>query len=293
MRPLILHGHLFKNAGSTFDWSLRRCFGDKFLDHRDDETMREGGSKFLESLIVNNPELMAISSHVMPLMSSYPDGIDIMPIYFLRHPLLRVRSVYEFELRQLPAITPGAIEAKNKTFREYVEWRLDEKIGAIIRNYHCRYLGGLRRRGPSSKDDKKDFERAMKTLAQSQVAPIVESYDVSMIILEENLKPLFHSIDLSYVAQNVHNPEAKEISLDEKLSILRDDLGELYDRLVIANQFDLSLYEAGKKLLNNQREKISKFDKKLYDFHHRCEYVKRSYSTSKWTKLIRFPKIFK
>ena len=95
------------------------------------------------------------------------------------------------------------------------------------------------------------------------------------------------------MAQNVHNPEAKEISLDEKLSILRDDLGELYDRLVIANQFDLSLYEAGRKLLNNQRGKISKFDKKLHDFHHRCEYVKRSYSTSKCTKLIRFHKIFK
>ena len=150
MRPLILHGHLFKNAGSTFDWSLRRCFEDSFLDHRDDESMREGGNEFLKSLILKNPGLIAISSHVMPLMHSYPTGIKIIPIYFLRHPLLRVRSVYEFELRQLPAITPGAIEAKNRSFGEYIAWRLDEKVGAIIRNYHSRYLGGLRRRGPSA-----------------------------------------------------------------------------------------------------------------------------------------------
>ena len=275
MRPLILHGHLFKNAGSTFDWSLRRCFEDSFLDHRDDESMREGGNEFLKSLILKNPELIAISSHVMPLMHSYPTGIKIIPIYFLRHPLLRVRSVYEFELRQLPAITPGAIEAKNRSFGEYIAWRLDEKVGAIIRNYHSRYLGGLRRRGPSAKGDKEDFGTALQTLSQTPIAPIVEHYDSSMIILEEALKPLFNSIDLSYVAQNVRQKEDKEITLAEKLLGLQHDLGELYDDLVTANRFDLLLYEAGIELLHSQKEKIPQFENKLYHFNHRCEDLKK------------------
>ena len=275
MRPLILHGHLFKNAGSTFDWSLRRCFEDSFLDHRDDESMREGGNEFLKSLILKNPGLIAISSHVMPLMHSYPTGIKIIPIYFLRHPLLRVRSVYEFELRQLPAITPGAIEAKNRSFGEYIAWRLDEKVGAIIRNYHSRYLGGLRRRGPSAKGDKEDFGTALQTLSQTPIAPIVEHYDSSMIILEEALKPLFNSIDLSYVAQNVLQKEDKEITLDEKLLGLQNDLGGLYDDLVAANRFDLLLYEAGIELLHSQKEKIPQFENKLYHFNHRCEYLKK------------------
>ena len=275
MRSLILHGHLFKNAGSTFDWSLRRCFEDNFLDHRDDEGMREGGNEFLKSLILKNPKLMAISSHVMPLMHSYPTEIQILPIYFLRHPLLRVRSVYEFELRQLPAITPGAIEAKNRSFREYIAWRLDEKVGAIIRNYHSRYLGGLRRRGPSAKGDKEDFETALQTLSQTTIAPIVEHYDSSMIILEEALKPLFNSIDLSYVPQNVLQKEDKEITLDEKLLELKHDLEELYDDLVAVNRFDLLLYEAGIKLLYSQKEKIPQFENKLCDFNHRCECVKK------------------
>ena len=275
MRSLILHGHLFKNAGSTFDWSLRRCFEDNFLDHRDDESMREGGNEFLKSLIQNNPALMAISSHVMPLLQSYPDGIKIIPIYFLRHPLLRVRSVYEFELRQLPAITPGAIEAKNRSFRDYIAWRLDEKVGAIIRNYHSRYLGGLRRRGPSAKGDKEDFETALQTLSQTQIAPIVEHYDSSMIILEEALKPLFTTIDLSYVPQNVLQKEDKEITLDEKLLGLQNDLGELYDDLVAANTFDLLLYETGIELLHSKKEKIPQFEDKLYNFKHRCDCLKK------------------
>ena len=273
MRSLILHGHLFKNAGSTFDWSLHRSFGDGFLDHRDDDRMRQGGPEFLKSLIVENPRVMAISSHVMPLMENLPKEIKVIPIYFLRHPLLRVRSVYEFELRQMPAITPGAIEAKKRSFREYIEWRLDESVGAIIRNYHSRYLGGLRRRGPSSKDDKEDFETAMHTLAQSPVAPIVESYDASMIILEEALKPLFKSIDLSYVPQNVFHTKDHKINLEDNLLKLRNDLGGLYDRLAVANRFDLSLYKTGVELLNSHKKKLSEFDNKLCDFHRRCEYL--------------------
>ena len=42
-RPVILHCHLFKNAGSTLDWSLQRQFGSTFIDHRDGDSMRFGG----------------------------------------------------------------------------------------------------------------------------------------------------------------------------------------------------------------------------------------------------------
>ena len=38
---ILLHGHMFKNAGSTLDWSLRQNFGADFLDHRDDEYLRD------------------------------------------------------------------------------------------------------------------------------------------------------------------------------------------------------------------------------------------------------------
>ena len=35
-RKVIIHKHLFKNAGTTFDWSLHKNFGNDFCDHRDD-----------------------------------------------------------------------------------------------------------------------------------------------------------------------------------------------------------------------------------------------------------------
>ena len=51
MRHVILHGHIFKNAGTSFDWSLERSFGEAFVDHREDKLMREGRDKHLEAFL--------------------------------------------------------------------------------------------------------------------------------------------------------------------------------------------------------------------------------------------------
>jgi len=33
MRHVLVHAHIFKNAGTTFDFSLSRFFGHDFVDH--------------------------------------------------------------------------------------------------------------------------------------------------------------------------------------------------------------------------------------------------------------------
>ena len=53
MRHIILHGHIFKNAGTTFDWSLQKNFGKNFLDHRKDLLMRREGRGHIEELLTN------------------------------------------------------------------------------------------------------------------------------------------------------------------------------------------------------------------------------------------------
>jgi len=45
-RPVLVHAHMFKNAGSTLDWSLARSFGKGFVDHREDRGMKQGAAYF-------------------------------------------------------------------------------------------------------------------------------------------------------------------------------------------------------------------------------------------------------
>ncbi len=136
-RPVIVHCHLFKNAGSTLDWSLKRQFGAGFIDHRDDDSMRQGAS-FLGPYIESHTELSAISSHHVRLPLPVSEEFQILPIIALRHPIDRARSVYDFERRQ-EADTPGAIHAKKLSFADYIRWRMQPDVSPIIRNFHCSF----------------------------------------------------------------------------------------------------------------------------------------------------------
>ena len=57
-RILIFHCHIFKNAGSSFDDSLRRNFGSRFLQHPDKGKWKKG-ARYFARLLDDNPDLVA------------------------------------------------------------------------------------------------------------------------------------------------------------------------------------------------------------------------------------------
>lgn len=50
-RDIILHSHIFKNAGTTFDYSLEKNFGKNFIDHRDDIELYKLANQLLNNKI--------------------------------------------------------------------------------------------------------------------------------------------------------------------------------------------------------------------------------------------------
>ena len=139
-RCVLVHYHIFKNAGSSVDFALQRSFGSRWATfegcHAHDVQTSEQLGQFLES----RPELCAVSSHLArpPLPFS-----GCRPIVFLRHPLLRARSVYEFTRRDLKQ--HGSQISRNGEFSRYVRWALDagrEEGGVVIRDYQVVHLSG-------------------------------------------------------------------------------------------------------------------------------------------------------
>ena len=135
MRTVILHGHIFKNAGTTFDLSLERNFGDRLGDHRDDLEMRGGGAQYLESFLEDHPEIEALSSHHLNFSISQSNALDFISCYILRNPISRIRSVYNFE-RQQKSDSLGAKTAKKLSFLEDTLWRMRDDVPNTIRNHH-------------------------------------------------------------------------------------------------------------------------------------------------------------
>jgi hypothetical protein len=265
MRNVIAHGHIFKNAGSSLDWALSRHYGEEFLAHSDDLEMRQGGSEYLSQFLRQNDFIKAISSHHLCDVSKI-DDICVTPMYLLRHPIERVKSVYKFERGQ-QAKTPGAIAAKEKNFTEYVSWRMDGRVGPTIRNYQSIYLSASHILG-SKVTLKSMLQKSLETIETNDCIGIVDRFDESMVVFEEQLARKNIMIDLAYIKQNVTNTTLKSTKqiCDEVIS----DLGTLSTTLIDNNAADITLYQLANMKLNNVIAGIPSFDNKLVDFRKRC-----------------------
>lgn len=267
-RIVIAHAHIFKNAGTTVDWILEKNLAKKFVDDRNDSLMLNEPS-YLSNLITGQGELLAFSSHSLPLPlpAEGIKGVDIELLFMLRHPLLRVRSVYNFERKQ-KADTPGAKFAKKATFSEYIEWRMQANVNATIRNMQVSYL--TRKLFLGSTVTQEHLENAKSLVCKTPLVGIVEQFDESMIVFDHYLRSLGLELGFEYVKQNITDKTSE--SHADKLQRLESELGsDLYSQLVENNKYDLALYDFAVKEVSNRFESISNNQEKLSDFTVACK----------------------
>lgn len=268
MRTVIAHAHIFKNAGSTLDWSLQRSFGEGFLDHRDDTAMIEQGGIHVRELLEQQPGLVAISSHHMTVKLPEIEGVRIVPIYLLRHPLERITSVYEFEKRQ-QADTPGAEAAKKYDFREYVAWRMQMGVSRTIRNNQTLYVSGRFFAGNTKPLNFAILQQTVMRLRDLPLVGVVDRYDEFMVVIEDYLRDTLPELDLAYQRQNVSDLSRPD-DLAERVSKVLGQLGDLQQQVIDENAMDLVLYQMAHRRLDSAIEEVDGFAEKLEAFKGRC-----------------------
>lgn len=265
-RSVIVHVHIFKNAGSSFDDALLTNFEDDFIDHREDHLIRNN-KDFLQNYLIEHPKIKAFSSHSVYHKPKNFENANLHTVYFLRHPVERIKSVYSFEKKQPAESSSGAKMAKELDFQEYTAWRMQDDVPATIRNLQTIFLAGD---GPHPKDMRKRFAMALENLNSSSLVGVVDRYDESMVIFEEYLKEIFPKIDLSYIRRNVTDDDISS-SLEAKIGKLLRQLDEPLRELVKQkNEFDLKLYSKANSLLEEKIGKIDNFKNKLENFQERC-----------------------
>jgi len=275
VRDIILHGHIFKNAGTTLDWSLARSFGDAFLDYREDQVMRRHGGRHLAELLTDRRDLVALSSHHLPRDIPALSGVRLHSIYLLRHPLLRIRSVYDFE-RVQQADTLGAKAAKQMSFREYVAWRMQSDTPPTIRNFQTLYLAKKKRSRAGSARLLPQFVDALVFAQSLPVVGIVEQYDESMVLLEEKLRAQLPTLDLAYLPQNVSVSPVAAREDGQRVALILQELGELGKTVIDSNSYDLALYQAAQESLAAATRKLPDFADKLTRFRERCRSLREA-----------------
>ena len=86
-RPIIIHYHFFKNAGTSVDAILQRNFGAGWTSR---EYPARSTPNAAREFLVANPQIAALSSHTLPLPPPDIPDAEILPILFIRHPLDRL-----------------------------------------------------------------------------------------------------------------------------------------------------------------------------------------------------------
>lgn len=252
MRLVVVHYHLFKNAGTTLDWILRRHFGDAHAKVEGDVPWATLTPDRLLRFVRDNPGVRAVSSHQARLPVPDVDDVTFAPLVFLRHPLDRVGSVYAFERRQ-PASSPGpgVRVARETDLKGYVRWRLAEGNGAVIKNYQVVHLAGREYDMRTACATTADLATALERVKRLPFLGFVERFDESVGRLREFLHDVCGPIDTTYTVRN-RSPE-RTGSLDERLEDLRSALGaDLYRELVDRNALDLELYTGAREHLQGQ-----------------------------------------
>jgi len=244
-RTIIIHKHIFKNAGTTFDWILRNNFGNGFCDHRDDEAMRKGGKKYLVDYLNEHPNIKALSSHHIYFRVSNNSKFEFLPVYFVRHPIERIRSVYNFE-KQQQSDSLGAKTAKRMSFVEYVAWRMRKDVPGTIRNFQTKVIAGLK---PGITPKNGDLELALQTIRRSKFAGVVDLFDLSMEAFGKSFQDAGIDLNLNFTPQNVLQ-DIDSIDVEERANCILDELGGLAEEVLKNNKFDVQLYlETRKQLL--------------------------------------------
>jgi len=217
-RTVILHYHLFKNAGTSLDEVLKVNFGDRWVT-KEFGRSREGHTDALRDWILGSPDSVAFSTHTATGPIPEIEGIKIISVMLLRDPIARIRSVYRFERKQ-NATTLGATLAKKTDFSGYVKARLEIPGDRQCRNFQMERLASFVE-GPDAKVD-----RAVAGLHKLSVAGRVERFQRLIDDLEAAVKGDFPDFKGMVVLKNTTKGRSSETPADTELDELMQEVNK-------------------------------------------------------------------
>jgi len=237
MKTVILHYHLFKNAGTSLDAAFKENFkGDEWVTAEFPAQPAEN-REMVKQWIIDNPQAKCFSSHTAMLPPPQIEGVKVLPVIFMRHPIDRIASAYEFEKKQ-GGDSFGAVLARNTDFSGYVETRLALPHDRQCRNFHLHRFAAMfgERQGD-------EFVRAKMAIEKLPFVGVVEAFAQSLVRLETWLKAEgFKDLKIKLVEKNVNRD--KKISLDERLENIKTELGGAgYSIFMDTNKEDIEIYK--------------------------------------------------
>jgi hypothetical protein len=224
-RTIILHYHLFKNAGTSVDAILKSNFPGRWVT-REFPGIGGNNTALVEDWIRETPDAVAYSSHTMMGPLPQVEGVRIISCMLLRDPIERIKSAYRFERTQT-ADTWGAQLAKTHDFEGYVRARLAREGDRQCQNFQTYRLASMMPgAGP-------ELERAIRALKALTVVSLVSNFAGAMEALSAVIASPFSGFTWKTVHANSSSKHANDgqDALDALLAEVNTDDLKLLDEI--------------------------------------------------------------
>jgi Sulfotransferase family len=200
MRFVLLHYHFLKNAGTTIENILDRNFGERFARLDTPERSGHYTNAALLEFLEKHPEVAAVSSHQIRHPLPEARGYLFFDLCFLRDPIDRIRSMYDY-FREKPAAGDPLSELANRSVLGEFITCLVERFREEVTNVQVALLahGGVDEHPP----DQRDFAVALERALEMAFLGVVDQFDESLIAGRYFLDPVFPALDCSFTPANV------------------------------------------------------------------------------------------
>ena len=251
-RSVIVHYHLFKNAGTSVERLLKQSFGSAWASWDKPQSGAKISGSELQIWLEKNTGIRAVSSHQM--VPPVPNGqFHVTPVVFLREPLSRARSAWLFEWqKQL------GLEEPKGSLADYIEDKLKHKNSSVIANFQVSRLSNQQ-----YDDVKQSLHRynhellpaACRFLDSLPFIGIVENFSDSLRLLRASTLKRFPDLIVEEHKENV--TDVSMSSVEQRIEAIRLEIGnDLFDRLCVRNRMDLQLYSYASGRFQAQIEQL-------------------------------------
>ena len=257
-RSVLCHYHIYKNAGTTFERVLDENYGEQHLSFDGPFPFSQINQDQLTNIIDRHPSAMACSSHQIHLPAPSSISFRPIPVVFIRHPMLRIRSVYLFDQRGnrlLRAIRrDDALAGLEEWIKSLLSGRKNTlQINNLQTGMLCRGYNQPPRRENRGGRVVYDIQTAVNNLTLVPCLGRTEHFDHDVasfeLILEE------YDFPFSYKPRKAENVSAPDHGdpVEKQLQAMKDSISkETWEKLQWLNHQDLELYGITEEIIEDR-----------------------------------------
>jgi hypothetical protein len=241
VRFVLLHYHFFKNAGTTVEDILAHSFFENYGRFDSEDFDGCVGQAELISFLRRHPRMKAVSSHQFRFPVPQEPGFLFFDLCFLRDPIDRIRSMYDyFREKPIPG-EPASELARDQPVGGFIRGLVEEHSYRVSNVQVNMLANGIVNDLPVEAD----LDRATEVMLQMSFLGVVDLFNESLIAGAHRMRPIFPSFALAQQPANVSSGRASAIKFQEACD------PDVYAELLRLNALDI-------ELLNRARAEVQR-----------------------------------